>query len=166
MVVLWFLSFVITFGVTVLANLLLVYSAFAKLQRIARASTINAMLSLYRTRRAFSEARSKELDPHFLLICLDVWLCQKSLFLGWVWKCRTGRHFWQHRWRGFLRLFARLAIPEKCPFLRFWGGYPKNVKKRGLEGGVHPQNQRKTPGQGMAELFAGTPFQSVIGPSE
>lgn len=72
MVVLWFLSFVITFGVTVLANLLLVYSAFAKLQRIARASTINAMLSLYRTSRAFSEARSKELDPHFLLICLDV----------------------------------------------------------------------------------------------
>lgn len=45
----------------------LVYTAFAKLQRIARASTINAMLSLYRTSRAFSDTHTKVLDRHFLL---------------------------------------------------------------------------------------------------
>lgn len=55
------------FFFVVASQCLLVYTAFAKLQRIARASTINAMLSLYRTSRAFSDTHTKVLDRHFLL---------------------------------------------------------------------------------------------------
>lgn len=80
-----------------------------KWTRVARASTINATLSLYRTSRAFCNTHAKDIRSLLYLWYWTVDFVKSSLFGKVCENVDKTPFFWQHSWEGFLRLFDMLS---------------------------------------------------------